>query len=109
MSHPLDVPEFLLRKNHPEYNERDTGPRYLKKESREIVIPKTKAAPPPKEIGALTAREQEELMEIKAMVKTSLVHAKRMASDWVNRTAVREVQARRRHHLKTVKGLHRRA
>jgi hypothetical protein len=112
MTHPLDIPDFLSRKLHPELNERELGgpkPRSLVREQREIVMPKATPKPVERDYGQLSAGEREELAEIKAMVKTNLVLAKRMATEWVNRPSVRDVQARRRHYLKTVKGLQRRA
>lgn len=108
MSHELDIPDFLNRKLHPEYNERELGPVYLRKERAGIIVPKTSAKPVEKEIGQLSPREQEELVEIKAMSKTNLGIAKRMASEWVQRASAREAQARRRHYLKQIPALQRR-
>ena len=104
----LELPDFLNRKLHPELNVREpVAARKIRSDAvTEIVVPTTKTKPVERDYGQLSAGEREELLDIKAMVKTNLVLAKRMASEWIQRSAVPETQARRRHHLKSIKGLH---
>lgn len=104
MEHELDIPDFLNRKT----NGVTTSTIEERRAYCGVTAPKqepVKVIDYSKDEALLTEKEHEELTEIRAMVKTSLVHAKRMASDWVSRTSVRAVQARRRHWLKTIKGL----
>lgn len=114
MNDDLTIPEFLDRKKNPQtpasMEERRAYAQaalaavtYAKAQTMRVLAPEDDDGP------QLTPGEQDELAEIKAMIKTSLEHAKRMAHDWVTRTGIdRKAAARRRAALKTVKGLRRR-
>jgi hypothetical protein len=122
MNDDLALPDFLDRKKNGIVPEKRTNQRYLPK-GRGIVWPpkrdwrEVEAARRAEQreyescLGSkvvnagLTRGEQEELAEIKAMIGTSIIHAKAMALDWVSRNVNRKIQARRRAALKSVKGL----
>lgn len=124
MNDDLTIPDFLDRKKNPvepcsiqerrawlaSLNPAHAGVARFTREVVELAKGKPVAAQTTAEwLAALTPGEEDELVEIKAMVKTSLEHAKRMAHDWVTRTGIdRKAAARRRAALKTVKGLRRR-
>ena len=110
----LAIPAFLDRKLNPQtpatMEERRAYAQASLAAATHAKAQTVRALAPEEDEGPqLTHGEEEELAEIKAMVKTSLEHAKRMAHDWVTRIGIdRKAAARRRAALKTVKGLRRR-
>lgn len=115
MNDDLTIPDFLDRRKNGYVEDRKASQlRYMDKASGIVWPPKRdisyyrdkenerRVETDPND---LTPCERDEVEEIKAMVKTSAEHAKRMATDFVNRTPNRKAQARRRQALRSVKGL----
>jgi hypothetical protein len=112
MTDDLTLPDFLDRKKNPVTEDRKPSQlRYVHKDglvwppARDWSAAAEKKRAEAREENALTAGEQDELIEIKAMAKTNIGLAKRMASEWLTRTIDRKAIARRRLALKEVKGL----
>lgn len=96
-----DLPDHLNRKlnpNTPTTPEEIRAARAMKRPRDEIVVPPVRKRKPLKSrpLDNLSNGEREELAEIKAMIGTSLDHAKRMTTEWLDRAPDRITKGRRR-------------